>query len=133
MLGSINLLAVIVAVLAGTAVGAFWYSPFILGKQWIAEMGKQPEEMGDPKKAMIMSTFNTLLVAICLSLMLGWSGHQSLLSGAAFGAFIWLGFVATSQVLGVFFQGDSWKFFWINTGNQLLTYIVMGAILSVWR
>ena len=133
MLESVNFLAVIVAVIAGTAVGALWYSPFIVGKQWIAEMGKKPEDLGDPKKAMIMSTINTLVIAICLSLMLGWSGHTTLLGGAAFGAFIWFGFVATAQILGVFFQGDSWRFFWINTGNQLVSYVVMGAILAVWR
>jgi len=133
MLDSINFLAVIVAVIAGTAVGALWYSPFILGKQWIAEMGKKPEDLGDPKKAMIMSTVNTLVIAICLSLMLGWSGHTTLLGGAAFGAFIWFAFVATAQILGVFFQGDSWRFFWINTGNQLVSYVVMGSILAVWR
>jgi len=46
---------------------------------------------------------------------------------------VWLGFVATVQLTGVLFAGQSKKLFAINTGYQLVCYLVMGAILAVWK
>jgi hypothetical protein len=46
---------------------------------------------------------------------------------------IWLGFVATVQFTGALFAKQSMKLFAINTGYQLVCYVVMGIILTLWR
>jgi hypothetical protein len=46
---------------------------------------------------------------------------------------IWLGFVATVQFTGALFMKQSMKLFAINTGYQLVCYLVMGVILTVWK
>jgi len=49
------------------------------------------------------------------------------------GFHVWLGFVATVQLTGALFAKQSMKLFAINTGYQLVCYLVMGAILTAWK
>ena len=44
-----------------------------------------------------------------------------------------LGFVATVQLTSALFMKQSMKLFTINTGYQLVCYLIMSAILTVWR
>ena len=45
---------------------------------------------------------------------------------------VWLGFVTTVQLTSVLFAKQPLKLYLINTGYQLVCYLVMGAILAVW-
>jgi hypothetical protein len=45
---------------------------------------------------------------------------------------VWLGFVATGQSTSALFTKQSMKLFGINTGYQLVCYLAMAAILTVW-
>ena len=45
---------------------------------------------------------------------------------------VWLGFVATVQSTSALFTKQSMKLFGINTGYQLVCYLAMAAILTVW-
>ena len=53
--------------------------------------------------------------------------------GIKIGIAIWLGFVTTVQLTGALFSKQPAKLYAINTGYQLVCYIVMGAILGAWR
>jgi hypothetical protein len=53
--------------------------------------------------------------------------------GLSLGFHVWLGCVATVQFTGALFMKQSMKLFAIDTGYQLVCYLVMGAILAVWR
>ena len=46
---------------------------------------------------------------------------------------VWLGFVATVQLTGALFMKQSMTLFAINTGYQLVCYLGMSAILTLWR
>ncbi|MDO8656228.1 MAG: DUF1761 domain-containing protein, partial [Nanoarchaeota archaeon] len=46
----INYLAVLVAAIISMIVGAFWYSPYLFGKQWTELMNLAPKDMLDMKK-----------------------------------------------------------------------------------
>ncbi len=46
---------------------------------------------------------------------------------------VWLGFVTTVQLTGALFGRQPTKLYLINTGYQLVCYLVMGAILAVWQ
>ncbi len=133
MAENISLLAALVAMIVGMGVGALWYSPLLVGNAWLEEMGKPMEELGDPKKAMSMSAVNMFVVALFLQIFLGATNTSGAVAGAGLAIVIWLGFVATTQILAVFFQGHTWRHFFIDTGNQFLAYAVMGAILGAWR
>jgi hypothetical protein len=48
------------------------------------------------------------------------------------GIAVWAGFVMTTQLTDKLFGRRPWKLFFINTGYQLVCYLVMGAILGKW-
>jgi hypothetical protein len=45
---------------------------------------------------------------------------------------VWLGFVTTVQLTAVLFARKPFKLYAIDTGYQLVCYLVMGIILAVW-
>ena len=44
-----------------------------------------------------------------------------------------MGFVTTVQLTNALFMRQPAKLYAINTGYQLVCYVVMGAIMAVWR
>ncbi len=139
-LHSLNLLAVLVAAISTMVVGFLWYSPLLFAKPWMREMGYDPTDkarMEEMKKsagpAYGGSFLASLVSAFVLSLFLHWLRAESLHVGLMVGFHVWLGFVATVQLTGVLFMKQSMKLFGINTGYQLVCYLVMAAILVAWK
>jgi hypothetical protein len=136
----LNLLAVLVAAISTMVVGFVWYSPILFAKAWMREMGYDPndkakiQEMRKSSGPAYAGSFVASLVsAFILALLLHWLRADNLHLGLNLGFHVWLGFVATVQFTGVLFMKQSMKLFAINTGYQLVCYLVMGAILAVWR
>jgi len=75
----------------------------------------------------------SLLSAFTLALILHGLRAEDLHFGIMASFHIWLGFVATVQFTGALFMKQSMKLFAINTGYQLVCYLVMETILTVWR
>ena len=137
---SLNWLAILVAAVATMVLGFIWYSPLLFAKAWTREMGYDPNDkakMDEMRKsagpAYAGSLFASLLTAFTLALILHGMQAQSLHFGLMASFHIWLGFVATVQFTGALFAKQSMKLFAINTGYQLLCYLVMGAILVLWK
>ena len=137
---SLNWLAVLVAAISTMVVGFLWYSPLLFAKPWMREMGYDPNDKAktdEMKKtagpAYAGSMVAGLLSAFTLALILHGLRAEDLHFGIMASFHIWLGFVATVQFTGALFMKQSMKLFAINTGYQLVCYLVMGAILTVWR
>lgn len=135
----INLLGVLVAAISTMVVGFVWYSPLLFAKAWVREMGydmNDKAKMEEMKKsagpAYAGSFVASLVSAFMLALFLHWTKAEGLHFGALIGFHVWLGFVVTVQLTGVLFMKQSMKLFAINTGYQLVCYLVMGAILGAW-
>jgi hypothetical protein len=75
----------------------------------------------------------SLLSAFTLALILHGLRAEDLHTGVTLGFHVWLGFVATVQFTGALFAKQSMKLFAINTGYQLVCYLIMGTILTIWR
>ena len=136
----VNLLAVLACGIVAMILGFLWYSPILFAKPWVKEMGydmNDAAKMAEMKKkagpAYGASFVASLVTAFVLGLILNALTINSPLYGMKLGFAVWLGFVATVQLTGVLFQGNSMKLFAINTGYQLACYLAMGAILSVWK
>ena len=137
---NLNLLAVLVAAISTMVVGFVWYSPILFAKPWMREMGYDPNDKSKVQEmqksagpAYFGSFVASLVSAFVLALFLHQMRAQSFGLGLLVGSHVWLGFVATVQLTGVLFMKQSMKLFAINTGYQLVCYLVMGAILGVWR
>jgi len=137
---SLNWLAILVAAISTMLVGFLWYSPLLFAKPWMTEMGYDPsdkaktEEMKKSAGPAYGGSFVASLVsAFTLALILHGLRAEDLHFGLMASFHIWLGFVATVQLTGTLFMKQSMKLFGINTGYQLVCYLVMGTILTVWR
>jgi Protein of unknown function (DUF1761) len=137
---SLNWLAILVAGISAMVVGFLWYSPLLFAKAWMREMGYDPNDkarMEEMKKtagpAYGGSFVASLLSAFTLALILHGLRVEDLHMGVMLGFHVWLGFVATVQFTGALFTKQSMKLFAINTGYQLVCYLVMAVILTVWR
>jgi len=137
---SLNWLAVLLAALSTMVVGFLWYSPLLFAKAWMREMGYDPNDKAktdEMKKtagpAYAGSFAASLLSAFTLALILHGLRSEDLHFGLMASFHIWLGFVATVQFTGALFARQSMKLFAINTGYQLVCYLVMGAILTLWK
>jgi hypothetical protein len=135
---SLNWLAVLVAAISTMVVGFLWYSPLLFAKPWMREMGYDPNDKAktdEMKKsagpAYAGSMVAGLLSAFTLALILHGLRAEDLHFGIMASFHIWLGFVATVQFTNALFTKQSMKLFAINTGYQLVCYLVMGSILTV--
>jgi hypothetical protein len=136
----LNWLAVLVAAIATMVVGFVWYSPILFAKPWMREMGYDPNDKArveEMKKSAGPAYFGSmiagLITALTLALFLEALHPAELGMGLAISFHAWLGFVATVQFTGALFTKQSMKLFGINTGYQLVCFLVMGTILTLWR
>lgn len=137
---SLNWLAILVAAVASMTLGFLWYSPLLFANAWAREMGydlndkaKMDEMRKSAGPAYAGSLAASLLSAFTLALILHGMRAETLHFGMMASFHIWLGFVATVQFTGALFAKQSMKLFAINTGYQLVGYLVMGAILVHWK
>ena len=136
----LNLLAIFVAAISTMLVGFLWYSPFLFAKPWMREMGYDPNDKASADKmrksagpAYTASLIASLVSAFVLAIFFHEMHVQGLEYGLLVGSHVWLGFVATVQLTSALFMKQSMKLFTINTGYQLVCYLIMSAILTVWR
>ena len=136
----VNFLAIFVAAISTMVVGFLWYSPLLFANPWMREMGYDPNDKAKTQEmqktagpAYAGSFVASLLSAFTLALILEGLQTADVPHGLMVGFHVWLGFVATVQFTGALFMKQSMKLFAINTGYQLVCFLVMGAILAAWH
>ena len=135
----VNLWSVLAASVATMILGFLWYSPFLFAKPWTLAMGYDPndkakmEEMRKGAGKLYGITFITsLLSAFVLAKIIDVTTVNAVLYGMKIGFAVWLGFVTTVQLTSTLFKKRPIKLYLIDTGYQLVCYLVMGAILAKW-
>jgi hypothetical protein len=136
----VNLWAVLVCAVADMVLGFLWYSPILFASPWMKLMGYDPNDkakIAEMQKtagpSYGMSFIASLLAAAVLGKIITISTVTTPLYGMKIALAIWLGFVTTVQLTGALFTRQPAKLYAINTGYQLVCYVVMGAILGAWR
>ena len=137
---NVNLLSVLAAGIATMILGFVWYSPALFAKPWMREMGydlndkaklKEMQKSAGPTYG--IAFLAGLVSAFMLGKILSITPIDTALYGMKLGFGVWLGFVATVQLTSALFTKQSMKLFAINTGYQLVCYLAMSAILTVWK
>ena len=132
-MAQINYLAVLATAVVNILLGMLWYSPILFGNIWMKAIGKTKEELGGAGVGYVFTIITALITAVVLALFIGYAQADTILKGIQTGFWIWLGFVATTTLAGVLWEGQPLKVYLIYNGLQLVTFIVMGSILAVWR
>ena len=135
-LGSLNYWAILVAVVFNQALGAAWYSA--LAKPWMAEVGLSAEDMeamkGTPRQwyPYVLAVVCAIVFTVVLGLFAQGLGVDGAVEGLGLGLLAAVGFIFTSNAINYAFEGRSLKLFAINCGYPLISYSVIGVLLSVW-
>ncbi len=131
----INYVAMIVAAVSSMVVGALWYSPLLFLNPWMKLIGKTAEECKDQMagvKPMAIMAVVSLVASYVIAHWVYYANATDLVGGLQAGFWGWLGFNVIS-IGDYLFAGRPMKLFLINSGQQLVSLLVMGAILAVWR
>ena len=139
---AINWLAVLVSAIASMAVGFLWYSPVLFATTWMKLMGVKcdtPEEKAAMQKeagpmyaqTFVMTFISAVFLAIVITRML--VPPDDLFRGLKIAFGVWFGFVMTVQYTNALFTKKPRQLFLIDTGYQLVCYLIMGAILTKWQ
>ena len=135
----VNLWSVLAAAVATMILGFLWYSPLLFAKPWTLAMGYDPndkakmEEMRKGAGKLYGITFiASLISAFVLGKIIEITTVNSVPYGMKIGFAVWLGFVTTVQLTSTLFKKRPIKLYLIDTGYQLVCYLVMGAILAKW-
>ena len=139
---AINYLAVLVSAILIFALGGLWYSPLLFAKRWIALQNKTEEQMRTEAATANMPVL--YLTAFICSFLQAWVlamviGHMSQVAdmsvahAAIFSALLWVGFAGSTSFASSLFSGTPRQLWAINSLYNLVSFVIAGIILAVWR
>ena len=136
---TVNWLAVLVSGVVIFMLGGLWYSPILFAKPWMALMGRTEEELrakaaAKSMPAMYLTVFLCGLVsAFVLAVVIEGFGATGAGAGATVGALCWLGFAAATSFGTSLFSFEPRKLWLINSAYNLVSFVIAGVILALWR
>ena len=133
----VSFLAVLVAAILGMIVRALWYSPLFFGTLWMHLMGFGKKQCEAAKKKGLGKTYAlAFLVVVVMSTVLAYliqiTALNSVAGAVALAATLWLGFIATSFLNSILWEGKSFKLYLLNIAQYLVVLMVMALVLQIW-
>lgn len=133
----INYLAVLVSAIVAMGLGAWWYSPAGFGKLWMQLSGLSEAELERAKqpgmgKKYAAAFLGSLVTAYVLAHFVDYTQATTAAQGMQTGFWSWLGFVATVTLGTVLWENKPLKLYALNNAYQIISLMLMGAILAVW-
>jgi hypothetical protein len=134
----INYPAVVASAAAYWVLGALWYSPLLFARPFIALKGFTPEQLAAVEAQshageIGLAFVSSLVLAYVLAHFVKFTGAETVRTGMVTGFWLWLGFVLTTNLETVIFEGRPVGLYLINNGYHLVGMLGMGALLAVWR
>lgn len=132
-LSKLNWFAVGAAALSTFLLGGIWYSPVLFGRAWQRETGLSDAQLQQRSLAVVFGTSFLLALIMAFNLAAFLQGPPDLAWGIAAGALAGIGWVAMAMGVTYLFEARSMKLFLINAGYHAVSFVIMGAILGVWK
>lgn len=132
----LNYLAVLVAGVVIFMIGGLWYSPVLFAKKWMALQGRSAEDMsgGGNMAAMYAQVFLCgLLTAWVLAILIEFLPVLDVMRAAKLGVLSWLGLTAATSYGTALFSMKPKALWAIDTGFNLVSFVVAAVILAAWR
>jgi surface polysaccharide O-acyltransferase-like enzyme len=133
----IKYLAVIVATLVHYILGGLWYGLFFKNKfielmAWTPAQLQEMEQKGAGKE-LAMAFVTSLIIAYVLAHLVQYTRATTAMAGIQTAFWLWLGFIATTNLSTVLFEQRPLGLYLINVSYELVGCAIAGAILAVWR
>jgi len=130
----VNVISVFIAAIASTVIGIVWFSPALFGKAWMKLSGISTKDMEKAKQNMtsgyLGSFIAALVTAYVLGVFLNLTKTTNALDGAILGGWAAIGFVATTTLSKVLWEGKPLSLYLISNAHVFIAFIVMGWILA---
>ncbi len=130
-LGTFSVTASFVAALVSMIAGFVWYD-VLFRKKWMKLAGKTEKDMKAGKKEMPKMFAKGFVVVLLMSVILGVFissfGITTIIGALGIGVLTWLGFGATIQYNSVLYENQKPELFILNTGYQLVSYVLMAVV-----
>lgn len=136
MFEGINLIAVLVAGIVFFVVGGLWYA--VVFARPVAKAMNFTAEQEAVAKAIFPRNLGIhfvsgLLISYMMAHTLNYFEVHTAMTGVHAGVGLWLGFVFPFSWVHTVFEQRSTSMFWINSANSLVSLVVVGIILALWR
>ena len=135
-LGSINYIAVVVAIVVNMALGAVWYSPLLFAKHWMAANDLTEEsisESGSATRGYVVAVIASIVIAFAIALFAQAAGADTAIEGLLLGLAAGLGFVATTFAANYIFESKPLKLYLINAGYPVVSFTLIGLLIGAWQ
>ena len=131
----VNYLAILVSAIASMIVGGLWYSPVLFAKQWMQlnNMTEQEMKSAKPGPLYAQAFVASLLTYYVLAHFIHYTNAATAVDGAKTAFWVWLGFITTVQFTANLFSSKKIGAYFLDTSYQLVTTLVAGVILAVWK
>ena len=126
--GSTDWFVIFIAAALNMIIGSFWYSKWLFGPIWMKYYAIK--ESKNKKMAMLWAGSISVVIAFFLNFFAKHFGITSVSDGVFLGFCVWLGFVVTKQIDSVIWRKEPFEIFALNTGCDLLSFLVMGGIMG---
>ncbi|MDO8628301.1 MAG: DUF1761 domain-containing protein [Nanoarchaeota archaeon] len=132
-----NYLAILVASIASIILGSIWYSPSVFGNIWMKLSGITSKQLSEAKKKSMAGTYlmaiiGSLVMAYVLARLAGLLKTSTLGGAVELAFWAWLGFIATTTLSSVLWEGKPAKLWWLHNAYNLLNMIIMSTIVVLW-
>ena len=131
-----NVLSIIVCGLIYFGLGALWYA-VIFGKPFASALSFTPDEEVAQRKhfplALLVHFVCGFVTALAIAVLIRVIGITSVTGGMALGSMLWGAFTLTTHLISSMFERRPNTVFAVNAVFYLVAYVILGAILAVWR
>ncbi len=126
----VHLYVVLLAAAAAWIAGGIWYG--VLGKPWMAALGKTRAELKPSPGPYILSFLADVLIALIIALAMAAisGGHGGVRAGMIVALLLWAGCVLTTISVNNAFAGRPLMLTLIDAGHWLLAMQVAGAVVG---
>jgi hypothetical protein len=129
----INWWAIVAVAVANMIIGTVWYHPKVFGGAWMRLVGITSDMTAAAKRRMpammgIAFLSSVIMAYVLAHFAIAWAVFD-VISAIELGFWVWLGFVATTQISVVLWEMKPWKLFFINTGYSFVSFITAAVVL----
>jgi hypothetical protein len=130
---SFHLVAMLGAVVSRMVLGALWYSPLLFLKPWMRMTGITNQQMHQGMgKKIAFDILGSVLMAFAMYHAILYAKVTTVPFGLTIGFLNWLGYIAVATISSVTYEKRPAGLFWIHNGYNLISLMLMGAIIAVW-
>lgn len=130
---SIPWIPFVIGIVVNMGLGALWYSPALLGLQWMKAAGVFEEDVSDGSNMGAvygLTTLTSVITSFVIGFLLLNLDSVNLITALLVAVLVWLGFNLPVMIRRWGFEGRPFELGMINQGYNLVVYVIVAVIYS---